>query len=146
MEQLVWSPGIAMGLGAIDDAHQALREALWRVMRAPDREFAAELAVLVEAIEHDFREEEDLMEAIGFPALKSHREQHARMLGALHSVALGDCAQQREVVERMAQWFEFHMATMDAALVAVRDWAELAGPRKAGGRGDPGRGDPAGPR
>lgn len=61
------------------------------------------------------------MEDSEFPLTRSHREQHARVLGALHrlhrQVMDGDLEPGREAIDNLLpQWFAFHISTMDTAL------------------------------
>lgn len=127
MEKFAWSPEMALGIPTMDDAHKAFVEKLARLATVPDSEFGAGLHALIAEIERLFREEEALMEGIDFPALQSHREQHARVLSALHHVVpdvmRGDCSSARKVIELMPQWFLFHLSTMDAALAVALDLA-----------------------
>jgi methyl-accepting chemotaxis protein len=127
MEKITWSAEMALGVPAMDDAHKALVEELARLATVPDSEFGAGLDLLIAEMERDFREEEALMETIDLPALRSHREQHARVLSALHHVVpdvlKGDYSSARKVIELMPQWFLVHLSTMDAALAAALDSA-----------------------
>ncbi len=61
------------------------------------------------------------MEEVDFPALPAHREQHARVLGALHyvhsQIMSGESGLGREVIDRLLpQWYALHISTMDAVL------------------------------
>ena len=118
-----WKDEMALGVPAIDAAHRALFEELARLEQLDDRYFHAGFGELIAAVERDFREEEDLMEEIGFPSLPNHREQHARVLSGLHhawaSVDAGDLEQGRHALTLLPQWLLFHQATMDLALAAA---------------------------
>lgn len=118
-----WKDEMALGVPAIDAAHQALFDELARLEQLEDQYFGAAFRELVGAVERDFREEEDLMEEIGFPSLAGHREQHARVLSGLHhagaAVDEGDLAQGRHALNLLPQWLIFHQATMDLALAAA---------------------------
>ena len=63
------------------------------------------------------------MEALNYPALRSHREQHARALSALHhaqpQVEGGDIALGREALELLPKWLLLHRSTMDLALAGA---------------------------
>lgn len=130
MEKLEWSPQMSLGIAAIDSEHHAFVEQIGRLADLPDEEFGAGLYALISALEKDFRGEEVMMEKIEFPALQSHREQHARVLSALHHVVpgvmLGDLASARKAIELLPQWFLFHLSTMDTALAVAMDMAGLA--------------------
>jgi acetoacetyl-CoA reductase len=122
-----WSPFLALGVTTIDAAHQDFLEQLARLQKASDGAFETEFFALIASIEADFREEELLMEECDFPGIGLHREQHARVLSALHhvepEVMQGDLTQAKRVIELMPQWFQFHLMTMDAAMVATLDLA-----------------------
>lgn len=125
MEQMKWSQDMALGVPGMDDAHKAFLEDLAELLMAPDDAFAPGFMKMIDKVEADFREEERLMEDIDYPGLQGHREQHARVLGALHHVAPhvmdGDIALGRETVELLPQWFLFHLSTMDTALAFALD-------------------------
>jgi len=129
MEKLAWSPEMSLGIPMMDDAHKAMIQEMANLMTASDSEFGSSLFSLIAEIERDFCGEEAMMEDINFPALQSHREQHARVLSALHHVVpevmQGNCASARKVIELLPQWFLFHQATMDAALAVALDLEAL---------------------
>ena len=95
METIAWSADMALGIPLFDEAHQAMAEQVMQLLDGPDHEVAAGMARLTEALEDDFRLEESLMEAIDYPGICAHREQHARVLAALHRLAPGDVAAAR---------------------------------------------------
>jgi len=107
---------------AVDACHRDLLEQIAGLEDMPDQAFADGFVRFVARVEHDFREEEELMERTAFPGLLSHREQHARMLGGLHHIArevmAGDIRSGREVVGLLPGWFMLHIETMDGALAA----------------------------
>ena len=118
-----WKQDMALGVPAIDEAHEALFDELARLAQLADQHFSAAFRELIAAVERDFREEEDLMEEIGFTSLANHREQHARVLSGLHhawaAVDEGDLVQGRHALTLLPQWLLFHQATMDLALAAA---------------------------
>ena len=120
MSKSLWSSETSLGIASMDESHKALLDKLAQLEDAPDAEFPAHYAAMVARVESDFREEEELMEEIDFPGIRAHREQHAKLLGGLHhaaaSVMDGDIARGRNVTELLAQWFVFHISTMDMAL------------------------------
>ncbi len=112
------------GVPAIDTLHENFLAALGGLSSAPDTDFADRYQDFVRQAEVAFRIEEDWMEQLDLPVIKSHREQHARVLGALHHVHSriqdGDLAIGREVVKRLLpRWFVLHISTMDAALASA---------------------------
>lgn len=118
MDLLEWTADMELGNAALDGAHRALFDEMMRLYDAPDSELAEGLPRLCDRLERDFREEEDLMETMSMPGIKEHREQHARVLSALHHVEVGEPAEAREALLLLPQWFQLHLATMDRALVA----------------------------
>ncbi|WP_371417381.1 bacteriohemerythrin [Noviherbaspirillum sp. UKPF54] len=132
MSTLVWSPQMELGIPGMDSAHQAFFAELAHIAAAPDDQFGALFFLLIAKLERDFEEEEELMERIDFPALNSHREQHARVLSGLHHVVPhvmnGNIGIGRHAIELLQEWFLFHLTTMDLALAVALDM-------------NPGRGD-----
>lgn len=129
MLQTIWSPAVSSGVPAVDMLQQDFFEALDKISSSSDREFCAGYLAFIERIEQIFRQEDQLMDEIDFPGFKSHQEQHARVLGALHNtfacVMDGDLALGRNVVTvLLPQWFVFHMATMDTALAVALQLAQ----------------------
>ena len=120
MQTINWCADMALGVPAMDAAHQEMLGELARLAEAPDERFGAGFGALTAAVERDFSEEEAQMESIAFPGLRNHREQHARVLSALHhadsQVQEGDFASAREAIALLPQWFIQHQATMDLAL------------------------------
>lgn len=119
MAQIVWLPQMSLGIPEVDSAHKAFLLALEQTASTADEAFSSRLFALIARLEQDFREEEDVMEATGFPGLLCYREQHARALAALHhavpKVMAGDIALGRQAVALLGQWFLHHLTTMDAA-------------------------------
>jgi len=120
MSDSLWSSETSLGIASMDEPHKSLLDKLAQFDSVPDTDFPAHFASLVARVEQDFREEEELMEQIDFPGLRSHREQHAKLLGGLHHAAAaimeGDIALGRHAIELLPQWFVFHISTMDTAL------------------------------
>jgi hemerythrin len=115
----------------IDLTHRWLLNEIATLDRVDDQEFIRSYPSLIAAVEHDFRQEEALMEETNFAAFHLHLEQHARALGALHwtvtRVCSGETETGREAIALLREWLLFHIPTMDKALAdAVRT---LAGPR-----------------
>lgn len=121
MSATIWPSEMLTGAAALDDWHHDIFAMLKILPSIKEHEFSACYGVLVMKVERAFAMEEQWMEEVDFPLLKSHREQHARVLGALHHVHSrvidGDFLLGREVTERLLpQWLVFHISTMDAVL------------------------------
>ena len=120
MERPSWPADRAVGIPLMDDAHQGQAQQITALQQGPeDGAFDNGLARLTASLEADFRAEEELMEAIAYPALRSHREQHARVLATLHGLPDGDHAARRRAVELLLPWFHVHLETADTALAAA---------------------------
>ncbi len=128
MDTSALSDEMVLGIPLFDEAHAALAEQINLLLNGPDEAFAAHLAGLVECLEVDFRLEEQLMEAIDYPAVRSHREQHARVLATLHALAPGDIANGRKVAALILPWFQVHLATADTTLAIA---LQIAGRQSA---------------
>jgi hemerythrin-like metal-binding protein len=126
------SAEMVLGIPLFDEAHAALAEQIGLLLNGPDQQFDANLAGLVECLEVDFRLEEQLMDAIDYPATRSHREQHARVLATLHGVAAGDLENGRKVAALILPWFQAHLATADTALAIALQIAGRAHGTPAG--------------
>lgn len=121
---------MSTGVPEMDRLHYDFFEALSALAALPDSEFALGFRGFVCHAERAFYREEQWMENSDFAADKSHREQHARVLSALHHVhsriLAGDIATGRETIETLLpQWFAFHISTMDMALAAAMQVSEL---------------------
>lgn len=125
MQTIHWDENMTLGVPEMDSAHEAFLAELGELLNLPDDQFPAAFFAMIGKVECDFREEEILMEDIDYPGLQGHREQHARVLSALHHVAPhvmeGDIALGREAAELLPQWFLFHLSTMDTALAFALD-------------------------
>ena len=115
-----------LGVGDIDDAHRALLEMINVLLDASDKEVLQGIGPLVDMLERDFREEELQMEQIDYPAVRIHREQHARVLATLHRIPEDDVTAARSALILLPQWFSLHLSTFDTGLaVAVARHAAL---------------------
>jgi hemerythrin-like metal-binding protein len=126
MDTMTWNADMALGIPLFDEAHQAMAEQVKQLLDGPDQEFPDGMAQLVAALEDDFRLEEALMESIDYPAIRSHREQHARVLATLHGLAPDDVAAGRAAAGLILPWFQLHLATADTALAIALQMAGRA--------------------
>jgi len=132
MDTQALSADMVLGIPLFDEAHEALAEQINVLLNGPDQDFEDNLAALVECLEDDFRVEEQLMDAIDYPATRSHREQHARVLATLHSLTPGDIGAGRKVAALILPWFQVHLATADTALAIALQMAGRAHGAPAG--------------
>lgn len=118
---------MSIGVPAMDEAHKAFLDHLETLADANGGQLVAGFGALIALMERDFREEETLMEAIDFPGLRSHREQHLRALDGLKQactyVSGGDLAVGHAAVRQLTRWFLIHLSTMDLALAVALEMA-----------------------
>lgn len=109
--------------GMMQQARRTTAAQIARLALTGDDRFADGFNDLIADLETSFRDEEAVMEALNYPALRSHREQHARALGALHhaqpQVEGGDIGLGRETLELLPKWLLLHRSTMDLALATA---------------------------
>lgn len=115
-----------VGHPAIDGDHQAFVELLNQLDVASSADFSSLFRALFEHTEQHFERENQLMQKHGFPAEPEHRGEHQRVLGEFKQfqsrVDKGMLAFGRSFVkERLPQWFQLHVMTMDSALAAHID-------------------------
>ncbi|WP_194721458.1 bacteriohemerythrin [Noviherbaspirillum malthae] len=114
-----------LGIAALDRSHRELMDAFVTLQALPDEQFLHRYPDLVAKIERDFRQEEAMMEKLDLPSFQTHMEQHARVLNALHhaasSLMQGDIELGRRAIMLLADWFPYHIDTMDRRLVMAID-------------------------
>lgn len=120
MEKLTWTVDLSLDEPRVDEAHQQLIKTLADIADTPDAQLGDRLFAFIKEIEADFQQEEALMETIKYPAIKPHREQHARVLSSFHQVVpdlmKGNAEPAREVLELFSSWLVLHIKTVDKAL------------------------------
>jgi hemerythrin len=122
MTDASWGAMIARGCKAAISAERVCQsKQIEQLARAPDDSFARGYSELVARLEQQMRNEEAIMESVNCRALRSHQEQHARVLAALHQaeprIEEGDLALGREALALLAQWLLAHHAELDLALL-----------------------------
>jgi hemerythrin len=111
----------ATGVLVMDVLHREVNDALDVALGADDGTFLQRFCALVAVLEGAFAMEESWMEEIDYPAIRSHREQHARVLSGMHhvycSLLAGDVGTARKVVTcLLPDFLKLHGDTMDTAL------------------------------
>jgi len=121
MEKVLWTEQLSLGVPEIDDAHKKFLLQLSIVANMRDEKLGDVLFALIKDMEQDFAHEEALMEKIGYPDIRAHREQHARVLSSFHEVVpevlKGDCHSAHHLLDLLPSWLVVHITTMDKALV-----------------------------
>jgi hemerythrin len=109
----------------LDALHDSLRQLTQQLNNCAQDEICSAYEQLLVTAEKDFAAEQLMMERHDFPATRTHLEQHARVLCALHqahpAVMTGDHNLAIHVGGRLLpEWFELHNSTLDAS---VSVWA-----------------------
>jgi hemerythrin len=123
MQSTLASHGAAPATGVLimDVLHRRVDDALDATLGADDGAFLQRFCGLVAILEEAFATEEFWMEEADYPAMKQHREQHARVLSGMHhvycSLMAGDTGTARKVVAcLLPDFLKLHGDTMDTAL------------------------------
>ncbi len=117
-----WQEGVyTLDDASMDGNHRHFVDLARRLETASDEAFPALFQELVDHTRLHFAEEGRLMRLHGFPALGEHEGEHHRVFGDLlqfnRQIKRGRIALPRAYVRRgLTEWFELHLATMDAAL------------------------------
>lgn len=112
-----------LGVAEMDATHREFVALAARLAAAGDEEFGALFGQLLDHSRTHFSAEDANMRASRFPAIGEHIGEHQRVLAELRafnrSVQGGRLILVRAYVrERLPEWFDLHLATMDAALAA----------------------------
>jgi len=107
----------------VDATHQALSELIEGLIESDGAAFPSRFQALLALMRLHVAEEGGLMRASRYPGIAEHEGEHHRVLGELVqlnlSIKRGHIALARAYVkDGLAPWFDLHMATMDAALMA----------------------------
>lgn len=112
-----------VGYTPIDEDHAEFISFLNQLDVASNADFTDLFRQLYEHTEQHFDRENQLMERFGFPAEIEHKSEHQRVLEEFKqfktTVDKGLILLGRAFIsERLSQWFELHLITMDNALAA----------------------------
>jgi hemerythrin-like metal-binding protein len=122
MTKLTWQPEFALQQPHMDRTHLEFVELLAATeAAAPGEPTDTALRELLAHAEAHFAQEEDWMERLGYARDNCHFSQHEGVLQVLREVArrhrqAADAALVAYLVAALAQWFEMHAPTADAAL------------------------------
>lgn len=84
MNDLALSTRIPALLADMDAEHRRVFDGIAALLLVPQERFGSAYAALVQEIEEGFRQEEEIMEQIGYGAVRPHRKDHAELLALLH--------------------------------------------------------------
>lgn len=112
-----------LGIDEMDHTHREFVALVNLLNDADDTDFAALFDKLLDHTRQHFSNEGRLMRIARFPALGEHEGEHHRVYGDLvqmgRAVQRGRLMLARAYVRKgLAEWFNLHLATMDAALAA----------------------------
>jgi hemerythrin-like metal-binding protein len=113
---------ITLGNAVIDEDHLAFINLLQQLAAAGNAEFPALFQELYAHTEQHFAREQELMQQSAFPAQSEHSGEHQRVLNEFKQfktrIDKGLISFGRAFAkDRLPQWFELHIATMDSVLV-----------------------------
>ncbi|MGE5467470.1 MAG: bacteriohemerythrin [Ignavibacteria bacterium] len=123
-QKIEWSPALAIGNPAIDRQHEKLFSVAADMVADRDQVRAMRtLAALSEYVIVHFREEEKLLEEIGYPGLAQHRKLHegfrsrlAKLYANAAGMRLDDIA--AEVRRLVNDWLANHIMVADREYAA----------------------------
>lgn len=120
MDSIVFGPDLALGVPVIDQSHRIVFDMLEAMQELPRPAFDKACRELATEFMEHLREENSLMERIGYPAAPAHRAAHGHLLEQIARVLRllrdGEEATARQVVGTLPDWLEAHINTMDLAL------------------------------
>jgi len=125
MARTEWSPGLQIGIAAIDEQHHKLLDLLNEVQRlaAEGNSSFEEIDDIFEALEayiaSHFRDEEALMERIGYEFLAQHREEHrdlARQVAENREAYSRGTMNAQDLYEWLLRWLLKHIAGSDSLI------------------------------
>lgn len=127
MSLLVWSNEFSVGVDEIDEQHKMLFELLNRLFLAAvkreDQQLTDEvLDSLIDYTRTHFALEERLLEESGYRALPGHREDHARFIERINTIAqkfhVEDGRVTLELINFLNDWLQKHIRQSDMAYAA----------------------------
>lgn len=117
-----WTDSYCLGHADIDGQHQMLFKMVNRLLAATEKaSLTNAIAKLFEYAREHFTHEETIMQAIGYPHIAAHVEQHNTLLSKLNNVAelianyTFDVANFKSF---LSAWLINHIETLDAQLVS----------------------------
>ncbi|MBG7621401.1 hemerythrin family protein [Herbaspirillum sp. AP02] len=119
-------------LTEMDAEHRQVLQGIAALALLPAERFAGAYAALVADIEAGFRQEENMMDAIGYGEIRAHRRDHAELLALMHRLRPylddGNAPLADIVMAMIPAMLIRHMSGMDQDLaLALRQHASGAG-------------------
>lgn len=117
---LRWDDSYLLGYPPMDATHRDFVAALDALLASDDAQLAARLEAFQRHANAHFGEENEWMQATGFPPRQCHIEEHAAVMKSvgwvLDAVRQGDVAEGRRLAAALADWFPGHAFHLDSAL------------------------------
>ncbi len=121
MTDFEWNPDYAIGHFQIDDEHRKLFRLARKMMnvscvRASEKEIKAAVKALSDYTKIHFRNEERLMESIGYPDLEKHRAAHAYIIEQISNFLAAEPSpvrQAKRLKEIISTWVDGHTTGED---------------------------------
>lgn len=121
MTEAVWSDELCLNVAAMDEIHHEFVTTLAALRAAADgADFLAALDAMLAHCQEHFAQETLWMDAVNFPPMHCHVEEHDKVLTIMGDVRKrvesGDIALGRNLARELMPWLEHHAATMDTML------------------------------
>jgi hemerythrin-like metal-binding protein len=118
-----WNDNYSLNHDQMDQTHQEFIELLEQLNNAKGDEFVTQFQTFKEHTKKHFDQELEWMQQTGFSSTAEHNEDHQRILGELTQLEKRLRPTSLPLVkaylkDRLPQWFELHILTMDSALAA----------------------------
>ncbi|MCH9740482.1 MAG: hemerythrin family protein [Epsilonproteobacteria bacterium] len=107
----------------MDTLHQEFLDIYNSVDLNSTQSIKSKLTELYSHTQKHFQEEESLMENIGYPTKREHKEEHAKVLGEMNyfinmnPTIFGQNMMKAYYIEKLPYWFDAHLISMDSDLV-----------------------------
>ncbi len=121
-----WSESMSVGIDLLDDDHDIIARLTISLQDCVEGHNDSALSIdicerLIAFIEFHMAREEKVMEACGYPGLKSHQDDHVRFILGLYAfmdryVVHRDRVILRELLSYLREWFEQHVLAQDTHL------------------------------
>jgi hemerythrin-like metal-binding protein len=123
MDSIVFGPDLALGIPVLDQSHRIVFDMLETLETLPRPAYDEACRQLASEFKEHLREENSLMDRIGYPAADAHRAAHGTLMASIARVLLllgaGEEAAARQVVGTLPDWIEAHINSMDLALAVA---------------------------
>jgi hemerythrin-like metal-binding protein len=123
MDSIVFGPDLALGIPELDQSHRVVFDMLDAMDGLPRPAFDQACRALADEFTEHLREEDRLMDRIGYRAAPAHRAAHGELLDAIARVLQllqdGEEGAARRIVGTFPDWIEAHINTMDLALAVA---------------------------